>query len=146
MYSEGNSQKQNGFTLIELMIVISIIGILAAVAIPMYGDYTKKARIAEVPDNLKIIIKEQFAHMYDPTFGEFATGLETLGWRTSAGTSKGSFYQFSTSGVGSCDPGAFASPTPIGLAEAVAFDFGLVPDDWRSACMDRYSILQHNSP
>lgn len=134
-----------GFSLIEIMIVISIIAILAAVAIPLYGDYTRKARTAEVPENFKVIIREQYAHMYDPTFGEFATGLATLGWRTSKGTTEGSFYRFSTSGVSSCDPGTFGSPIPIGLAEAVALDFSLVPDDWRSACMDRQSVMRHNS-
>jgi len=137
---------RKAFTLIELIIVISIIGVLAAIAIPIYKDYTKKSKTSEVPWNLKAIVQEQLGFTYDPVKGNFVTSIESLYWTTSNGDNKGRYYQFSTSGVNSCDPGTFASPIPIGLAEAVAINFNEIPDDYRSACMDSTLSLKQNTP
>lgn len=64
MKSMAISKKvQQGFTLIELMIVIAIIGILAAVALPAYQDYTVRAKISEAViagSSVKALISEAF--------------------------------------------------------------------------------------
>lgn len=49
-------KKDKGFTLIELLIAVAIVGILAAVAIPAYGDYIARSRRAEAISNLQNLV------------------------------------------------------------------------------------------
>jgi len=82
---------QKGFTLIELMIVVAIIGILAAIAIPAYQDYTIRAQVTEGL-NLMSDMKAGVAEFYAQE-GAWPTDLGDIGISGAANTKQGKYVQ-----------------------------------------------------
>jgi type IV pilus assembly protein PilE len=71
------SRRIRGFTLLEIMIVVAIVGILAAIVLPSYQDQMRKSRRASAQSHLMEIAAKEHAHFLD-TRGSYSTSLSTL--------------------------------------------------------------------
>ena len=114
MIQKPRNNNQKGFTLIELMIVVAIIGILAAIAIPNFMSYQCKAKQSEAKSNLGAIATCQEAYLAE--FDSYGSTMSKIGF-TTKGTAR---YTYTAVPTGT---GASATYTAT-ATESVADSFG----------------------
>jgi type II secretory pathway pseudopilin PulG len=157
---EGHAEMRTnkGFSMIELIILLSLLNILATIAVTSYADYTKKARIAEAPLMLKALVLRIDEYMKDAPpksngkcelvgsngrcQDNFPKNADDIGFRTNRGSVFGSFFEFKVK-----------SPIPTGceqnhldrFAYAVPIIKTNVPDDYQFMCMNERFDLFHGS-
>ena len=115
------TRRQNGFTLIEMMIVVAIIGILAAIAIPNYQEYVKKSRRTDATVMISAIqqAQEKFRAnntTYSNNFGTGGLNLATGATATFKDSDNG-YYKL-TIGT-TCSANADATGAPTGTAYCI---------------------------
>jgi type IV pilus assembly protein PilA len=109
-------QRKRGFTLIELMIVVAIIGIIASLAVPYFLQYQARARQAEAKTELK-----SWYNAVTSVFGERGQYFEALS-ETGFSPSRGNRYQYMFSSVCTYEVRAGVSPTSTGAENCITVD------------------------
>ncbi|MGH8214219.1 MAG: type IV pilin protein [Rhodanobacteraceae bacterium] len=115
-----NIRRKRGFTLIELMIVVAIIAILAAIAVPWWGRYTYRARRT---DGQKVLLHvAQAEERYFTDYNKYTDSPTDLGYPSGSITSERGYYSVAldVSGASSSAFVAIASPLSSQTGDACA--------------------------
>ncbi len=136
------SLKTKGFTLVELMVVVSIVGALAAVAVPKFLDASAKAKASEFPTQLSALYTGQIA--YQAEHGYYVTAFQFL--KDSAGVDVPSSSKWFAYTLPSADNTSFTGQATVqgtGFGSVTASDYGTVDQTNSKFCS---SPLQRYCP
>jgi type IV pilus assembly protein PilE len=135
----------HGFTLIELMIAVAIVGILAAFAIPQYRDYVTRSRLADASSGLTTMRAQMERYYQDNrTYNDTGTFVSPC---NNATTSARTFGNFLVSCTGTLDNTQFTLQA-VGSGASNGFSYTInqqdvrattaIPADWGSACASKW--------
>lgn len=116
-------KAQRGFTLIELMVVVAIVGILASIAMPSYSDYVKRGRAAEATStlaNLRVQIEQYYQD--NRTYVGFNCSPALKYFTYSCTTQTATAYTLNAAGKAAADMGSFQFTIDQNNARTSNFD------------------------